>query len=384
MMTAKSVESVPTRNQERQLNDNIAAYRKIWNCGNHEVKIQRKKNPKYILSNDVLRNIFVIRKNMSSDKLKELGWTLRTNKKIREYALINLVACYKACETKLKKYTMKMKKQKKHRRRKYNIRQKSKNDDIQTITINHESSYIIHKDKSCYLKTNGMEIRLKEMLPAGPCEHNFTLTRTKEGLYFFNFPISEKAPSGDKCKVAPDRIIGVDPGINDPFYYFSPDGEHGEIGTGMKARLNSFYEKERSIQLSASLNPIARKKALKKLEKRKMFFVSDFHWKVAGWFLDNFKTIIIPRLYASECDAVTKRHQNDIRHCLFVDRLIHKSRFYPDSRVHVGHERKSTMTCTVCGSIKTSRTDVVRCRDCGSVIHRNYAGARNIFLMHIE
>ena len=97
-----------------------------WNLALHSIN---KENTE--ISDSILRNRYVIMK-----KRNKIEWILRTPKRIREYAIKDLVSNYKSCFTKLKK------KQITH----FNMNPKSKNSNSETICISH-SSHIINLGK---------------------------------------------------------------------------------------------------------------------------------------------------------------------------------------------------------------------------------------------
>ena len=390
MMSAQVIQLLPTSKQLKGVNDWIAASRKVFNCGNHEMKTNNKTSEVF------LRDKFVIAKNMTPEIRKSMDWTLRTSKRIREGAIKDLVSCYKSCITRVKKKQIK----------RFNIKPKDRTASRQTILISSDSSYI----KNGKLKTNGLEIQMKEILPDMPIEHNMRLTRI-DGLYYIAIPNS-KSPSSIKCKSSTENIISIDPGVNMFATYYCPSGEWGEIGIdkkdkiyydkkhsklnktpitktncvvgSLKDRLQEFYDKEVSIRRSDRLSIKKQEKALKKITRCKIGMINDFHWKTCHWLLKNFKTILIPRLYVSKSNKKLKQLQNDIRHCHFVDRLIHKSQLYPESQIHECNESYTTKTCTGCLSEKTKISNIIECLSCKLKIHRDLSASRNILIKHLK
>jgi hypothetical protein len=371
MMKAHVIQLYPTSKESHILNDWIASNRKVWNCGVHAIYTNLKNDPTYKPSEIALRDAYVIAKRMTDKTKKELGWTLRTPKRIREGAIKDLVSGYKGCETRRLKKQIKA----------FHMKPKDKTDTKQTILISSDSSYI----RKGRLVTNGLSMRMREKMEDCALEHNMRLVRIK-GLYFICIPISTSI-SGIERVCQTERIVSVDPGINIFGTYYSPSGEWGEIGLDLKERLKRFYNIENAITQSTRMTPQRKLKALQKIALRIIGMVDDFHWKLAYWYLDNFKTILIPRLYVATCSAELKRLQKDFRHCQFVDRLIHVSRFYRDSRIYVVSERNSTRSCTGCLSMNTTRKDgLVICHNkkCGLITHRDYGASRNVFLIQLR
>ena len=149
------------------MDDWIASKRKIRN-----VSIEAVYSGKSDWNNEELRNKFVIRKNMPTENQKRLEWTFRTPKRIREYAIRDLLAERKACETQIKKKNI----------RRYKFQPISRYKTHQSIVIPHEGTYI----RDSYLCISGMQIRLCEVSDV-PVNHNMRLTR-RNGKYFLHIP----------------------------------------------------------------------------------------------------------------------------------------------------------------------------------------------------
>ena len=357
-----SIQLLPTPKQKRIINDWIASTRKVWNVALHDIN----KNVTKIVDKD-LQNKFVIAKNMSSTIKTQLNWTLRTPKRIREYAIKDLVSTYKSCETKMDK------KQIRH----YTIHHKIKTDKKQNICISHESSYI----RNGNLVSNGLDIKLNEKIEDQEIKHNMRLVRI-EGIYFIHIPYFTTIKSL-KTSLTND-IVGIDPGENIYHTYYSPNGEYGIIGSDIKTRLINIYDKQEKIK-----NKITKKnrlnKAIKKTSKRKVSLIDDFQWKLCHWYLRRFRKIIIPRLYISKrYSEQDKKIQNDMKHCKFVDRLIYKSCLYSNTEIHECKEHYTSQACTRCGSLKTVKGKTVSCGKCGFIIHRDLSGARNMVIKHLR
>ena len=164
----KNVKIKPSKKQKRIIDDWLASYRKTWNLALHSIN---KENSE--ISDSFLRNKFVIEKNM--EKRKNLEWIFRTPKRIREYAIKDLVSNFKSCFTRLKK------KQIFH----FTMKPKSKNSTLETINISHECSHIVNSGKS--IKMHGMEISLKETLENMEISHNMRLSK-ENGEYILHIP----------------------------------------------------------------------------------------------------------------------------------------------------------------------------------------------------
>ena len=210
--SAKRILIFPTVKQKKIINDWIASTRKVWNVCLHSIKTNNSK-----ISEVELRDKYVIAKNMDEVTLKQLNWTLRTHKRIREYAVKDLISSYKSGLTRVKKNQI----------RKFYINPKNKRDENQCISLPHESSRINHG----LLRVCGLDLRLNEKLEDQDILHNMRLVRKGESYYVFvpSFTaISQKDISDRK------DMVGIDPGINAFHTYYSPEGEYGVIGADLK------------------------------------------------------------------------------------------------------------------------------------------------------
>jgi len=219
--SSRCYEIMPTKNQQKILNDYIAAYRKIWNVTLEYIR----ENPNEKISDKQLRDKFVIRKNMSEENINRLNWTFRTGKRIREYAIKDLITSFKGCFTRLKLKQIK----------RFHIVTKSKQDEKQTITISKESSYI----KKNFLETCGMKIKFKHDIIDQKINCNMKLQRnnSKYFIYLTNYVKNEN------LKESKNRIVGIDPGLNIFHTYYSPNGEYGFVGSDLRPKLEKMYKK---------------------------------------------------------------------------------------------------------------------------------------------
>ena len=357
--SSKTIRINPSKKQIKILNDWIASTRKVWNKCLQEIISEKTKKIKEF----DLRDKFVIRKQMSEETIQQIGWTLRTPKRIREYAVKDIVACFKGGETKLKKKQIK----------KFKISPKNKNDHKQTISLPQEGSKIINNN----LKVCSLQIKIKGYIKDQEIDSNMRLSRI--GLnYYVHIPFFKEET--DK-KESGNGLVGIDPGINIPFTYFSPQGEYGFIGMKLRKILERKYRKIESIKKKVTVN--RRKGLVKKHENQIINIINDFHWKTVHWLLKKYNKIIIPSLYVRKCNSQIKKLQNDMRHCDFVNRLIYKSIYYKNVEIHHCKENYTSMTCTKCGSLKTVKDKEVRCLECNFIIHRDLSGARNMIIKHL-
>lgn len=436
IITAKRIKVIPVNKEsQKTINDAIAISRKLWNkC---VTEIQKHPNTTY----EELRDKFVTKIKMNAKSLKELSWTFRIQQKVREAIPRKFSANYKTAQDNFEKLSRKFfyKRSKKSKKKKKKVKKKivmqfrEKTDEKQVIYLNKE----ICKFRVCettgktILETfNGVELTLQEnytnfntettctrcqhifsevsalkkhMNNKKPCKRVDINTVPKAGIpqaemilqrvgYTYYLFVPEYIKPNIK-EEAPNDIAGVDVGYKTFATYFSPHGEWGEICPDMKLRLDALYTEIDSIKYwkmgkkngkkkNNKATQKARRKAIKKRKKYITNMINDLHWKICHWLLSKFRKIVISRLYVSKSNKDNKRIQADLRLCTFVDRLIHKSIEYKNSEIHVCKEHYTTKACTNCLSINTIVNDTVKCNDCNHEIHRDLAGARNIFMKH--
>jgi hypothetical protein len=321
IIKAKVIRINPTLKQKKIINDWIAATRKVWNSCLHY--INKNRTEKYTCNS--IRDKFITEKQMCPKTKKEMKWTLRTPKRIREYAVKDLFACIQSTTKQYRrnKYLYKIKKLKK-KPRKPKINPKNKNSKTQTISLPKESSYIINKKKIIngieeeytILRVCSEDIILTEKLDVKNIDSNMRLTRVGFS-YFISIPVKTCLTEQKESK---DNICSIDPGENIPWSYYDPSGEYGFIGIGLKEKIYSIYDKIKSLKLHLNHR---KNKAIKKQELKIFNIVNDLQWKVCHLLLEKYNKILIPRLYVRSCSKIRRELQADMRHCTFVNRLIY-------------------------------------------------------------
>lgn len=355
------VELLPTAKERKKIDDYIAAVRKVWNISVHDL------DKGLVSTENETRNKYVFACHFTDEVRQRIGWTLRTPKRIREYAVRDLFAAIKSCETKLKKGRIK----------KYKIKNRSRFNSKQSIVIPYEGSKI--KDGKLYF-TGGLSVKMREILPDQKIISNMRLVRNN-GLYYIYIPYFT-APKMLSVG-STGKIVGIDPGENAYHTFYSPSGEYGIIGSDIKPKLINLYRKEKRIEKAVAKERLRR--TIRKLNRRRLGLIGDFQWKLCHWYLKRYDTIIIPRLYVSrKYTKEARKLQDAMKHCQFVDRLVYKSCLYPHSEIHECKEHYTTQACTNCRSLKTNVGDTVSCRECGFKIHRDVGASRNMVVKHIK
>ena len=354
--SAKIVRLALTPSQIKTFDTYFQAYNKIWNMCLYYIHTHREE----VCTEVTLRNIYVIKKNMPEDMKSQLEWTFKVPKRVREYAIRDLISNIKSGLTSVRRKRIK----------KSNIKYKN-GLSKKGISLAHESSKI----EGMFLTVCGMKLLLTSSITEGEIKHNMRLAKV-DGQYQLSIPTYTSIPLNKKP--TPDNVVSLDPGNNIFHTYYCPDGEYGEIGNDLRDKI------ERKYEILDKLRKKHKMKTWFKKHRRLMNQMDDIHWKLCHWLLSHFRRIVIPRLYVRKANHQVKRLMHVMRQPLFVDRLIQKSIGYQDSEIHVCTEPYTTKTCTICGSKRTYRGKVVRCRECGFEMHRDVSASRNILLSHLE
>ena len=357
--SARCYEILPTKDQKKILNDWFASFRKVWNVAIEHIR----QNPSEKIKEETLRDHFVIKKNMSDENIRRLDWTFRTPKRIREYAIKDLISSFKGNFTKLKKRQI----------RRFRMDTKDKHKVAQTISLPQESSRV----RNNTLTVCSLQLKFKHDIEDQEIKSNMRLKR-EDGKYFIYITtfggITEMRESREK-------VVGIDPGLNIFHALYSPNGEYAFVGSDLRENLERMYDKIDSIESSGKKGS---KRTVDKVKARIKSMIDDFHWKYVHWRLRNYNRIIIPSLYVRNVNKEIKRLQNDMKHCLFVDRLIYKSALYKNSEIHKCKEHYTTQGCPSCGSRNTVRNKTILCKKCGFEIHRDLGGGTNVTFKSLE
>lgn len=351
---SRKIKLLPSYRQARVLKDWCAAVRKTWNVALNAINTSTSK-----ISETELRNRFVIKKHMRT-KLK-MRWVFRTPKRVREYAIKDLVASYRSGFTSLSR----------KRVRHFNIQPQTKGKT--TISISHE---MVRGQTDHTIRIGGMELRLNESIPK--IEHNCRLVCDGNEFYLHvpYFLTQEELRTGDVAS-REDTVISVDPGIRKFLTFYNPRGECGTVGDDLKSGLEYRYRKIDSCRT---------KKRRRRLEFRLENWISDFQWKLCHWLLRKYRGILIPRLYVSKGGSVlNRRHMRYMKHCRFVDRLCIKALEYSNSVIYIGNEAWTSRQCGFCFNINgKSSSELFECRNCFLKMDRDVHSSRNIFLANVR
>ena len=115
--------------------------------------------------------------------------------------------------------------------------------------------------------------------------------------------------------------------------------------------------------------------------------VKEMHKKLALWLCCSYKKIYIPRLNFHTMKNLNKKSKSvlaSLKHCEFVNRLIHKSKEFLNCQVIEVNEAFTSKTCGLCGNVKLDlgKNRIYECNICKNVIGRDVNAARNVMLRY--
>jgi len=229
------------------------------------------------------------------------------------------------------------------------------------------------------------------------------IIRNRLGQYFISIPIplsiqSMPVPLRDPCTV-PERIISLDPGVRTFQTGYDPSGAVFEWGKGDMSRVMRLgYAIDQLVSRSTDkpLNSKKRKrlkKAEHRMRQRIKNLIKDCHRKLAKFLCESFDVILLPSFETSQMvtkegpkrrkiNSKTVRQMLTWSHYGFKQTLLSKAREYPWVDLRIVNEAYTSKTCTWCGVMneKLGSSKIFHCKSCGTVVDRDYNGARNIYL----
>ena len=138
-----------------------------------------------------------------------------------------------------------------------------------------------------------------------------------------------------------------------------------------------------------SLLQSKRKKRIKIVRQKIKNCVDELHWQTVNHLTKNYKRILLPHFESQKMSMKShnknlNRDFNILSHYKFKQRLYYKS-IVNGTKVYDVSEEYTTKTCTNCGNINNVGSNKeIFCDKCYIIIKRDYNGARNILLKHLE
>jgi len=203
------------------------------------------------------------------------------------------------------------------------------------------------------------------------------------GRYFLHVPVERDwFPEEDRRHekqatylTKGDRVIALDPGVRKFLVGYDPRGKCYIIGEGSHKKLISLLKRVDKVE-----KPYLLWKKIKNL-------ISELHWKVSSFLVENYDTILLPDFRISQMvrkgkplGKMTKRLLCMFSFYKFKEKLQYKCSTY-GKKLLIVDESYTSCTCGVCGEInKMGGEEIYLCQSCGLEIDRDVTGARNILI----
>jgi transposase len=311
-----------------------------------------------------LRKVVINEENFKTEN----KWMLEYNYDLRDEALQDLLKNIKSNQAKEKKFEMK-----------YKCKKNKQSLSVLSKKWNNKNDFYSSVFNSTKLKSSE-ELPIKLM-------YTSRLVKTPTNKYYLCIP----KPLEFKSENQAHKMVFVDPGSNDFVTLYDPSGNivvWGEKDSGRIARLLHY---KRRLQSKISKEKQNKKKqrmniALLKIGENIHNLVSEMHKKLAKWMCMTYSKIYIPRLNFHTCKNLSKKAKAtlaSLRHCDFVNRLIHKSKEYKCEITEV-NEAFTSKTCGNCGFQKENlgRSRRYECDSCQVKIGRDINASRNVMLRY--
>lgn len=186
------------------------------------------------------------------------------------------------------------------------------------------------------------------------------------------------------------RVISLDPGARTFMTGYSPVEvvKFGEGGFGRIARLCTHLDKLKSEMMKVSANKRYRlRKAARVIQWKIKDLVTEMHWKVGNYLVQNYDVILLPTFETSQMVSRTKRKLRSktvrsmltLSHFTFKLRLKHLANKFGKTVVDV-NEAYTSKTASWTGEIKRNLGGAKTITFGGVTLDRDINGARGILL----
>jgi putative transposase len=181
-------------------------------------------------------------------------------------------------------------------------------------------------------------------------------------------------------------LVALDPGVRTFQTFYSPflAGKMGAFDFGRIQRLCSYLDRLVSKISKAKCRQKRRmRRAAERIRWKIKDLISEIHFKTANFFCKRFQIIAIPPFQSSQ--MVTKLRSKTARamltwsHYKFLQILKSKANEY-SCMVLIQNEAWTSRTCSACGKIHNIGGKKILVCSCGTIIDRDFNGARGIFL----
>lgn len=344
--------------------------RYIYNKANSLIKEKKFKYTEFQL----LRNYLVTIKSKKGITTPRKDFELVASDSTRQNAVQNLCDAYKTSVANLKAGNI----------RAFNIEYKKKKSPRQCLELGSRDLNMTNKGFKIYPKMwkgcEFLKISKKNQIKYGNCSvnNNCDIVRQK-GLYYIALVLPQITEDNKIFR----RACGVDLGIRT---LASSYGTNGILEYSCNINLLKSFNKK--FDLLKNLRRI-RKKSLNKIEKKKIDFTDNIHWKLIKELLDRNDVVFIGDIKSHNItkngkNRTLNRNFNDLKFYIFKSRLLYKAKCR-NKKVFMVPEHYTTQCCSSCGVLWKSigSSKVYNCKNCKLVCDRDTNSAKNIFMKGI-
>jgi IS605 OrfB family transposase len=341
--------------------------RYIYNKANKLVKEKKFRwKPFY-----PLRDYLVTKKSRKGLTTPRKNFELVASDSTRQCAVKNLCDAYKTASGNLKAGNI----------RYFDISYKKKNASRQCLELGSRDLNMTPGGFKIYPgrweENSILKISKKNQIKYGKYQvkNNCDLLRQK-GLYYIAFVLPQITHENKIFK----RACGVDLGVRT---LASSYGTNGIVEyDGNMNLLKKFNSK---FDLLKNLKKV-RKKALNKIEKKKIDFTDNLHWSLIKALLDENDVVFMGDIKSHNMtkngkNKTLNRAFNDLKFYVFKERLVYKAESR-GKKVFMIPEPYTSQCCSRCGNLwrTIGSSKIYNCKKCKLVCDRDTNSAKNIFM----
>jgi IS605 OrfB family transposase len=357
----------PTKIQKKLIDELFDVTRYIYNKANKLVKEKKFRwKPFY-----PLRDYLVTKKSRKGLTTPRKNFELVASDSTRQCAVKNLCDAYKTASGNLKAGNI----------RYFDISYKKKNASRQCLELGSRDLNMTPGGFKIYPgrweENSILKISKKNQIKYGKYQvkNNCDLLRQK-GLYYIAFVLPQITHENKIFK----RACGVDLGVRT---LASSYGTNGIVEyDGNMNLLKKFNSK---FDLLKNLKKV-RKKALNKIEKKKIDFTDNLHWSLIKALLDENDVVFMGDIKSHNMtkngkNKTLNRAFNDLKFYVFKERLVYKAESR-GKKVFMIPEPYTSQCCSRCGNLwrTIGSSKIYNCKKCKLVCDRDTNSAKNIFM----
>lgn len=357
----------PTKIQKKLIDELFDVTRYIYNKANKLVKEKKFRWKPFF----PLRDYLVTINSRNGETTQKKDFELVASDSTRQNAVKNLCDAYKTATANLKAGNIRF----------FDVSYKKKNSPRQCLELGSRDLNMTDKGFKIYPKrwegNDYLKISKKNQIKYGKYQvkNNCDLLRQK-GLYYVSFVLPQITYENKLFK----KACGVDLGVRT---LASSYGSNGIVEyDGNMNLLKKFNSK---IDLLKNLKKV-RKKALNKIEKKKIDFTDNLHWSLIKALLDENDVIFMGDIKSHNMtkngkNKTLNRAFNDLKFYIFKSRLLYKASTRC-KKVFMIPEPYTTQCCSRCGNLwrTIGNSKIYNCKKCKLVCDRDTNSAKNIFM----